>query len=282
MDLKKEGNKMTNYQRTKKRAYEIIEKGKKGDRSSTVFDGIIVGLIVVSITSIIVESFEAFYLKQRSVLYVVEIFTVVVFSIEYLLRLWTAEHRHPNKSKLQAMILFVFSFMGLIDLFAIIPFYLPMLIAVDLRFLRVLRLLRIFRLLKLNRYIAALNIVGKVIKAKKEELAVTFFVTLLVLLLASSLMYYIEHDRQPDLFPNIISSFWWAIATLTTVGYGDVYPVTGMGRFLSGIIAIFGIGLVALPTGILSSGFVSELSKKEKASSSSDFKYCPHCGKQLQ
>ena len=132
------------------------------------------------------------------------------------------------------------------------------------------------RILKINRYNNSLNLIWTVFKEKKAELAITGFITLLILIIASFLMYYIEGQAQPDKFPNIIASFWWAIATLTTVGYGDVYPITGFGKFVSGLIAVLGIGLVALPTGLVSAGFMEKIGKSDKES-----KKCPHCGKEV-
>ncbi|MDP2423753.1 MAG: ion transporter, partial [Bacteroidales bacterium] len=183
---------------------------------------------------------------------------------------------HPSTGRIKSVFKFVFSFYGLIDLFAITPFYLPFLIKIDLRFLRVLRLMRFFRLLKINRYNNSLNLIWAVIKEKKSELAITGFVSLLILIIASFFMYEIEGDIQPDKFPNIFSCFWWGIATLTTVGYGDVYPITAMGQFISGIIAILGIGLVALPTGIVSAGFMEKIGKRNSTDK------CPHCGKDMK
>jgi voltage-gated potassium channel len=267
----------------KKRAFEIIEKGQLGDKTSRYFDLFLVILIILNVAAIIIASEKKFYLAFRDGFKFFEIFSVIVFTIEYLLRLWTAEYKVEAKSRNKARIKYIFTPMAIIDLLAILPFYLPFLIPVDLRFLRILRLTRLLRLLKIQRYSQSLQLIGKVLKEKKEELIVTIFVTFLLIVFASSLMYYIESEVQPDQFPNIISAFWWAIATLTTIGYGDVYPVTGWGRFLSGIIAVLGIGLVALPTGILSSGFIEELSskKKSKIRESQDYKYCPHCGKRL-
>ena len=152
-----------------------------------------------------------------------------------------------------------------------------MLIKADLRFLRILRLSRFLRILKVNRYTNSLKLIWSVIKEKKSELIVTGFATLLLLIIASFIMYNIEGEKQPDVFPNILASFWWAIATLTTVGYGDVYPITGLGKFISGLIALMGIGLVALPTGIISSGFIKRLEKQKK----DEEIICPHCGKRI-
>ena len=123
--------------------------------------------------------------------------------------------------------------------------------------------------------------IGRVLRTKKEELLVTVFVTFLLLMLASATMYYLETDAQPEEFPNIVAAFWWGIATLTTVGYGDVYPITATGKILSAIIALLGIGLVALPTGIVSSGFMEEIQSSRQGNSTRRSTYCPHCGKKL-
>ncbi|MCP5054548.1 MAG: ion transporter, partial [bacterium] len=189
--------------------------------------------------------------------------SVLIFTLEYAWRIWAAEKRSR----------FIFSFFGVIDLLAILPFYLPALIAVDLRFVRILRLARIFRIFKVARYAKSMRLVGQVLREKKEVLILTLFMTFLLLLVAASLMYEVEHKAQPDKFPDIFSSLWWAVATLTTVGYGDVYPVTAAGKLLSGVIAVLGIGLVALPTGIIGSGFI-EILNREKTGPVR----CPKCG----
>ncbi|NJK85200.1 MAG: ion transporter [Bacteroidales bacterium] len=200
----------------------------------------------------------------------------MVFTIEYVLRIYVADLTYPSSTRFKSVFRFLLSPYGIIDLLAILPFYLPFLIAVDLRFLRILRLLRFLRVLKISRYYRSLNLLWIVIKEKHRELSITGFVTLLVLLFASFLMYYVEKDVQPQKFPNILAAFWWAIATLTTVGYGDIVPVTGFGKVISGLIAIIGIGLVALPTGIVSAGFMEKIRDKKKKAS-----YCPHCGKPI-
>ncbi len=255
----------------KKRIFKIIEKAEDGDVSSKIFDNAILVLIVMTVISIILESFDSLSNSYSNVFFVFEVFTVTIFTIEYLLRVWTADLKYEGKSKAISRVLYIFSFMALVDLFAILPFYLPMIIPFDLRFLRILRLTRIFRIFKLNRYSKALNLIAKVIRDKKEELLATISIMILIVLISSTLIYYAEHEIQPAGFPNIVASFWWAIATLTTVGYGDIYPVTGVGKVLSSIIAITGIGLVALPTGILSSGFMEEISRKRTIK-------CPKCG----
>ncbi len=264
----------------KKLVFRMIEKEGKG---SKVFNYGIVFLILINIGAIILESFETLHNSYQSTFKLVETISVSIFSLEYILRLWIADLKYPNRNKITSRLLFAITPTALIDLIAIAPFYLPMFIPFDLRILRMLRVTRLIRIFKLNRYSRAFLLLGNIIKRKKAELSVTIFATLVLLLLASTLMYYIESDVQPESFPNIIASFWWAVATLTTVGYGDVYPITGLGRLLSGVIAILGIGLVALPTGIISSGFMEELNlnKTEKEVEGEIPKYCSHCGKEI-
>jgi voltage-gated potassium channel len=260
----------------KYRLFEIIERAKPGDTISKIFDYSIIILIILNITAVIINSFNDLSEIIQNVLKVFEIVSVVIFSIEYVLRAWTSKFLYPENK--YALFKFILSFMAIIDLLAILPFYIPFLIPYDLRFLRMLRLLRLVRIFKLNRYNNAMKVIMKVLKSEKEKLLTTVFITSILLLFASSIMYYVENEAQPDKFPNIIASIWWAVATLTTVGYGDVYPITVLGKILSGIIAILGIGLVALPTGIISSGFISEVSSLKHKKT----RICPHCGENIE
>lgn len=165
----------------------------------------------------------------------------------------------------------------MIDLFAILPFYLPV-FGIDLRFVRALRLMRLLRLLKLGRYSESIRTLGRVITYKKEQLISTLIALLIMLTVASSLMYYAEHEAQPEAFSSIPSAMWWGVATLTTVGYGDVYPVTALGRFLGTLVAMLGIGIFALPAGIIASGFEEEIQKSRRTDGR---KIRQHCGKNI-
>lgn len=222
-------------------------------------------LILLNTLMVMLESVDAFHNEYADYFKWFELISVVIFTIEYLWRIVAAKKWY----------LFIFSFLGLVDLISILPFYLPVLIKMDLRFVRIIRLIRIFRIFKVARYAKSLQLVGLVLKEKKESLALTLFLTFIMLLVASAFMYEVEHSVQPDKFTDIFSSFWWAVATLTTIGYGDIYPVTTTGKFLSGVIAVVGIGLVALPTGIIGSGFIEILNRRKLHSTV----YCPHCGK---
>ncbi len=257
-----------------RKIYSILESDEEEKNIfSKSIEWLLISLIVLNVISVIISSFNDLPDKLISILNTFELISVIIFTVEYLLRLITAGYKFKN-SKIP-FIKYIFSFMSIIDLLAILPFYLPLIIPFDLRFLRMLRLFRLFRIFKLNRYNNATRIISSVLKNEKEKLFTTIFVMSVLIIFSSSIMYYVENSAQPDKFPNIVASIWWAVATLTTVGYGDVYPITILGKMLAGIIAILGIGLVALPTGIISSGFISEVTNKQKKNT------CPHCGKEL-
>ena len=274
----------------KEKVFYLMESSREqsGSLWNRRINGFLIFLIVLSITSIILESFPTLMEDYSSIFRAIELVTVIIFSIEYVLRLWTADIKYPNAGRIRSRLKFMFSWMGLVDILAILPFYIPYIIRVDLRFVRVLRVMRLLRIFKLKRYSKAFMMVSKVFSKKQSELSIAAFITFGLLLFSSTMMYHIEHEVQPDRFPDIISTLWWAVATLTTVGYGDVYPITGWGKLVAGIISLIGIGLVALPTGIISAAFVEELSNerqaKEEAAKSAvadSYAYCPHCGKEL-
>ena len=260
----------------KKRIFEILEIASIGDSYSRIFDIFIMTLILLNVIAVILETVESLGSRYMLFFETFEMFSVAVFSIEYLLRIWSCTIAERYNRPLMGRLRFSVTPMALIDLMAILPFYLPMIIPLDLRFIRALRLFRFFRLLKMTRYSDSLKTFGNVIRAKKEELVITIFFILILLVISSSLMYFCENEAQPDVFSSIPASMWWGVATLTTVGYGDVYPITPIGKFLGAIIAILGIGMFAIPTGILGSGFIEEIQKKEKKSN-----ICPHCGKDI-
>lgn len=262
--------------RLRKRLFEIIERAKPGDRASRLFDIFLVTLIVTNILAVILATVPSIDAALRGFLWRFELISVTLFSAEYILRVWTAvemkRYRHPITGRLKYMC----SRMAVIDLLAILPFYIPALIPVDLRFLRALRLFRLLRLLKIGRYSKAMMIVGAIFRRKRPELTITFVIMFVLLIITASLMYYVEHDAQPGEFGSIPETLWWSICTLTTVGYGDVVPVTWLGKVCGGFIALLGIGMFALPAGILASGFEEELSRRKAVSVS-----CPFCSKPL-
>jgi voltage-gated potassium channel len=274
------------YKKIKNKVFEIFYSEK--DKTSWIYyidDYFITSLIVLNIIMIVLESFAPLYHKYYIYFHIFDIFSVIVFTIEYILRIWVADMSYPAKTKLRSRFKYIFSPFGITDLLAILPFYLPFAMEFDMRMLRILRLMRLFRVFKLAHYSSSMRLVVTVLKEKKEELFITVFASFILLLMSASIMFHIEEAVQPDKFPNIFASLWWAVATLTTIGYGDVYPITPAGQILAAITALFGIGLVAIPTGIISMGFMEELSKekaKKKEDETEEFKYCPHCGKKLR
>ncbi|MGE5474175.1 MAG: ion transporter [Ignavibacteriales bacterium] len=260
----------------KRRIFEIVEDDISESLAHKVFEFFIITLIISNVFIIVIEPFVS---KQFFVIF--EIFSVGVFSIEYLIRIWTADLKYSGESNLKAKLKFIISPMGIIDLVSILPFYISILLprVPDGRILRVLRLIRLF---KLTHYFDSFRVVKKVFMKRKSELIVTGFIAFTIIFISSVLMYEVEHDAQPDKFIDILSSFWWAIATLTTIGYGDVYPITHIGKFIGALISLVGIGVVALPTGLLSSGFIEEFkNSKDDNGKSEKIQYCPHCGEKL-
>ena len=276
------------YRNLKKQVFSIIQPAEKGNLASSIFDWFIMVLIFITIASIFLVTFTI-PPRLAGILDQFERWAVIAFTVEYLLRIWTADLLYPQLGPWRARVKYVFSGMALIDLAAILPYYLPMLLPINLVGIRAVRLVRVLRIFKLNRYSEALSSISEVFRKKIHEILAALFFVLLLLVIASLLIYYAEHDAQPDKFPNAFSGLWWAVATLTTVGYGDIYPVTALGRLLGAVIAIMGIGMVAVPTGILSAGFVEVLEKKnhndkngrdEKNAEPPNF--CPYCGKKLR
>ena len=242
---------------------------------SRSLDVFIIALIVVNTLAEILETVGPIYNAAPLFFKILEITSMVLFTVEYLLRMWscTAESRysHPIYGRLR----FGVTPLLLIDLIALAPFYLPFLGLDDLRVLRALRLLAWAA--RLGRYFEGIRTLGMVLRSKIYELLTVVVVLGVMLVLASSVMYYAEHRAQPDDFASIPEAMWWSIITLTTVGYGDVSPVTPMGKFMAGIIAVMGIGMFALPAGILGSGFLSEIQRQNRSN-----RFCPHCGEPLE
>lgn len=263
----------------KKKIYNIIRDDTEKSTLGNIFDAAIIILIIVNIIMVIAETFNL-PAAIKSIFYYIEIVSIVVFTIEYLLRVYTSDLLYSDVSPIKARIKYIFSFMALIDLLAIIPFYLPFIIPIDLRILRVLRMFRLLRVLKVNRYTDALTSIVKVFKRKKSQLLSAIFVVLVLMVISSVVMYNIESEAQPEVFNNAFSALWWSVATFTTVGYGDIYPITAAGKFLSAVIAFLGIALVAVPTGIITAGFTEQINE-DKAQAEDKKEYCPYCGHKL-
>ena len=259
----------------KQKVYDIVEITAPNNKISKFFDIFILSLIIVNVIAVILETVPEIGVTYARVFFYFEFFSIVIFSAEYFLRIWVITLDSAYKGQFLGRLKYLFSLMSLVDLLAILPFYLPMLIKVDLRFARSLRLFRLFRLFKASRYTKALRLVNTVVKEKQSELGVTAFLVGILIVISSSALYLLENPSQPEKFSSIPHAMWWSISCVTSVGYGDVYPITPLGQFFGALLALLGVALFALPTGILASGF-DEAIKREKNSKKS--MSCPKCG----
>lgn len=246
----------------KKRIFEIIQIGKEDDFASKFFDIFIVVVIIANILVLFLETFSALD-PYYPILHGIELITILIFCVEYLLRIWTADYLYPDKSKGKAVQKFLLSYDGVIDLLTILPFFFLSGFVV----FRMLRVVRIFNLFRINNKYDSFNVITTVLYDKKNQILSSVFIILILMLASSLCMYSAEHEVQPDQFQNAFSGIWWAVSTLLTVGYGDIYPITTIGKFMAIIIGFLGVGVVAIPTGIISAGFVEQYTRLKTISS---------------
>ena len=250
------------YSRVKQWLFEMIQPDKSNSAKTVIFDFVVTFLIVASVVIVFAVTFDL-PPKTQALLKKIEDAIVIVFTVEYLLRIWTANLLFPKKNWFMARVCYVISPMAVIDLLAILPFYLPFFLPEGMLGIRALRLIRLLRIFKLNRHFDALAAIGGVIKDKAKDLLAVLFFMALMLLFLSLLMYAAEHDAQPDKFENAISALWWAIETFTKSGTRGFYPITTLGRIIGSVVSVLGICLIAIPTGIISSGLIERLNRKK-------------------
>jgi len=261
------------------RTYHFLNSTNAASGLSKTFNVFIVTLILLNITAMILESMQKIHDLAPKCFLWFEYFSVAVFSVEYVLRVWSCVEDPQYREPLRGRLRFAVTPLALVDLSAVLPFYLPT--HADLRMMRMFRMVRIMRVMriariaKLGRYSESLQMLVRVLRSKGDQLAGAVFILLILLIVAATLMYTAEKDAQPKTFTSIPAAMWWAAVTLTTVGYGDAYPVTVMGKILGAITAMMGIGMFALPCAILGAGFIEELDRNKKP------RQCPHCGKEL-
>jgi voltage-gated potassium channel len=215
------------------------------------------------LSNLFIAIFETFDASKpyQNLLDLLELITVIGFTIEYILRVWTAGYLYPSVKPAKAAFKYMTSFNGVIDILSCLPYYLPIFFPTGVVAFRIFRIVRILRLFRINAYYDALNVIGDVIKGKKDQLMSSIFIIFILMMASSLCMYSLEHEAQPEVFQNAFSGFWWAVSTLLTVGYGDIYPITIPGRLFGICITFLGVGMVAIPTGILSAGFVEQYTK---------------------
>ena len=250
----------------RRRISEIIEVGTADDLISRAYDIASTLILLINVAVTVLYTFDEMELRYGDLLLLLEAATVAFFAVDYCLRVWTAHFQHPGLTESRAIWKYVTSFTGIIDLLSFLPYYLPVFFPAGAAVFRMFRVVRIFRLFQINAYYDSLNVITEVISSKRQQLLSSVFI-IMVLMLASSLcMYSLEHEAQPEVFSNAFSGIWWSVSTLLTIGYGDIYPITTLGKIFSIFITFLGVGMVAIPTGIISAGFVDQYSRLKRIS----------------
>lgn len=248
----------------RKRVHEIIEVGSDFDTVSRVYDYANALSIILNLVASIMYTFSDLRERYGAYLTIIEGVTVAFFAMDYVLRVWTARFLNPDETERGAIKQYVLSFTGIIDLLSFLPYYLPVFFPGGTVAFRMIRIVRIFRLFKVNAYHDSLSVIAAVINGKRQQLISSVFIILVLMIAASLCMYSLEHEAQPEVFSNAFSGIWWAASTLLTVGYGDIYPITMWGKIFGIFITFLGVGMVAIPTGIISAGFVDQYSSLKK------------------
>lgn len=248
----------------REKLFRMVSVGVIDEPINQAYDIISTSALLLNLAASIMLTYDNLAAKYGLILVAIESATVLFFGIDYVLRLITANYLYPESNERDSLIKYIFSFAGIIDLLSFLPYYLPVFFPSGLAVFRMFRVVRIFRLFRINTYYDSLNVITEVIVSKKQQLLSSVFIILTLMLASSLCMYSLEHEAQPEVFKNAFSGIWWSASTLLTVGYGDIYPVTTMGRVFSIIITFLGVGMVAIPTGIISAGFVEQYQQFKK------------------
>ena len=242
----------------REKLFRMVSVGVVDEPVNQAYDIISTGALLLNLAASIMLTFDRLEAEFGPLLLSIEAATVLFFAIDYALRLITANYLYPESNERDSLVRYIFSFSGIIDLLSFLPYYLPVFFPAGIAAFRMFRVVRIFRLFRINAYYDSLNVITEVIVSKKQQLLSSVFIILTLMLASSLCTYSLEHEAQPEVFTNAFSGIWWSASTLLTVGYGDIYPVTTMGRVFSIIITFLGVGMVAIPTGIISAGFVEQ------------------------
>lgn len=258
--------KKTNWMQMRRYVAHLTKIGDTQEHFSRAYDILCILAVVINITAVVLHTFSSIEEHFGSFLLSIETVTVVFFTVDYALRLWCAYFTFPGLSETEAIVKYAFSFSGIIDLLSFLPFYLPFFFPAGASVFKIFRVIRILRLFQINAYYDSLRIISDVIDSKKQQLISSVFIILTLMLGSSLCMYSLEHEAQPEVFSNAFSGLWWAASTVLTIGYGDIYPVTTMGKVFGLFISFLGVGMVAIPTGIISAGFVDQYSRIKRVS----------------
>ena len=265
------------YHATKMKVHILLHPELGDTKWDKILNAFIITLIILNNTAVMLETVPSIHEPYKEFFHIFDLVSVIIFSIEYLLRVWSCNHdpryAHSFKGRLKYMV----SIDALIDLLAILPFYLHIFIGFDLRVLRIFRLLRFLRLFRLTAYMKSARMVKNVFKTRANDLKLSLVLITFLIIIAACMLYFAEHDAQPTVFSSIPATMWWAVVTVTSVGYGDMIPVTVLGKLLTSLISLSGLAFFALPAGIITAGFLEEMRQPKKK----DIPVCPHCGKPL-
>ena len=265
------------YHAIKEKIHSLLHPEIGDTRWDKILNGFIIILIILNVTAVILETVPSIHEPYKEFFHIFDLVSVIIFSIEYVLRVWSINHDPKYKHSFHGRLKYMLSTEALIDLLAILPFYIHVFVGLDLRVLRIFRLLRFLRLFRLTAYMKSARLVRSVFKTRANDLKLSLVLILFLIIIASCLLYFAEHSAQPTIFSSIPATFWWAIVTVTSVGYGDMVPITVLGKTLTAVISLSGLAIFALPAGIITSGFLEEMRKTKKQKQH----FCPHCGMSL-
>lgn len=274
------------YKDSKKKVHGLLHPEIVGDKHwDKIINVFIIVLIILNVIAVIIETVKPIHDKYKDFFYYFDLISVIIFTIEYILRVWSSNHEEKYKHSFWGRLKYMVSPGAIIDLLAILPFFLNIIFGfgIDLREIRMLRLLRVLRLFRLTAYMKSAHMIIDVFKKRKNELALSFILAIFLIIIASCIMYFAEHltaapGETESKFSSIPATIWWAVVTLTTTGYGDMYPVTNIGKTLAGLIMMTGVAFFALPAGIITAGFLEEFRRTRVQKTHT----CPHCGEHIE
>lgn len=266
------------YHKVKKKIHVLLHPTQGESKWDKVLNAFLIILILLNLVAVMLETEAPIYEKYKAFFDGFNYFSVAVFTIEYLLRFWSCTNEEKYHHWFWGRIKYIFSWEALIDLAAILPFYLTGFIVLDLRELRLLRLLRLLKIFRLTSYMKATKVITNVFKNRFKELTIALTMVCGLIIIAACLMFFVEHPVQPKKFASIPDTLYWAVITLTTTGYGDMVPITSLGKLLTGMFSLMGVALFALPAGIITSGFLEEIRKSRKSQQI----ICPNCGQVIE
>ena len=246
------------------RLFRMVSVGVVDEPVNRAYDIISTLCLLCNLSAAILATYQGFQVKHGFLLREVERWTVLFFAIDYVLRLLTAKELYTGKTEKGALCAYILSFSGIIDLLSFLPYYLPIFFPSGAAVFRMFRVIRIFRLFRINNYYDSLNVITEVLESKRQQLLSSVFIICILMVASSLCMYSVEHNAQPQVFTDAFSGIWWAASTLLTVGYGDIYPITPLGKLLGIGITFLGVGMVAIPTGIISAGFVEQYQRLKR------------------